>query len=138
MADHMSMLRGFYARLMDLSRRLIALEDCECPFTNLKNTGPTTEKFPIRHFLASTQFLETEELGNANWLRRVENPTDCLAEVRSDMLPLLRLMESVASYPGALRPLPNLDLPIHLLYLRATPVTRPSLSWLAARIVLAF
>ena len=42
-------------------------------------------------------------LGNVYWLPGLENPAIGLTETRSDMDPLLRLLESGAYNPGALR-----------------------------------
>ena len=35
--DHMSMFRGFYVHFMDLSPGVVGFEDCERPFTPLKD-----------------------------------------------------------------------------------------------------
>ena len=56
-------------------------------------------KYLARRFLRVQQFLEEGCLGDE------ENPADGLAEVRSDLVPLLRLLESGRFFPGQLRPL---------------------------------
>ena len=58
------------------------------------------EKYLVRHFLSIPQPKEGCELDNANWLPAAGNPANGLTQVRSDMAPLLRLLES-----GHLRPL---------------------------------
>ena len=64
-----------------------------------------TEKFLVRHFLAIQQAVESGELANVYWIPGLENPADSLTKVKSDMVPLLRLMESGHYNPGVLRPL---------------------------------
>ena len=51
------------------------------------------------------QALGKDELENAYWSPGTENPTDGLTEVRNDMAPLSRLLESGCCNPGFLRPL---------------------------------
>ena len=43
-------------------------------------------------------------LGNAYWAPETEDPADGLTEVRSDVVPWLRLLESGHFNPGSLRP----------------------------------
>ena len=64
-----------------------------------------TEKFLVRHFLSIQQALEEKELDNAYWAPGNKNPADGLTKLHSEILPLLRLLESGAYNPGILRPL---------------------------------
>ena len=58
--------------------------------------------------MAIQQSIELEELNNVYWLPGAENPADGLTKVKSDMVPLLRLMESGTYAPGVLSPLKGL------------------------------
>ena len=85
MSDHVSMLRGFYARFSDLSQGLAGHDDCESLLTHLKNRQIATEKFSVRRFPAIQQVLETQELGNVYWHPGLEYPADGLAKTKSDI-----------------------------------------------------
>ena len=65
MVGHMSALRDLFAHFLDPSPCLVDPEDCGSLLTHLKNKKITTEKFPVRHFLAAELALETQELDNA-------------------------------------------------------------------------
>ncbi len=84
---------------------MIGLEDCESLFTHLKKSKSITEKFLVRHFLSIQRTLEEKELGNVIWIPGKENPAAGLTKLRSEILPLLRLLESGTYNPGMLRPL---------------------------------
>ena len=84
---------------------MVELEDCESLFTYLKAKKMITEKYLVRHFLNTQQAFEGRDLDNANWLTGAENSVDGLTNVRSDMVPLLRLLGSGRLNPGSLRPL---------------------------------
>ena len=64
-----------------------------------------TEDPLARRFLAAQQAIEIQELGNLYWIPRRENPAGGLAKLKSDLLPLLRHMETGSYNPGHLRPL---------------------------------
>ena len=80
------------------------LENCESLRTHLKNKKMITEKYLVRRFLSTQQSLEEGGLENAYWLPRAEKSADGLTNVRSDMDPPLRLLESGRFYSGQLRP----------------------------------
>ena len=105
MLDHMSMLSEFYGHFAASFSGMVGLEDCESLFTHLKKKKVIAERFMARHFLATQQAIEIQELDNAYWIPGKENPADGLAELHSEILPLLRLMESGTYNPGYLRPL---------------------------------
>ena len=105
MLDYMAMLREFYGNFSGLRPGLVGLEDCESLFTHLKKSKMVTEKFLARHFLSIQQALEQKELDNVYWIPGKGNPADGLTKLRSEILPLLRLLESGAYNPGILRPL---------------------------------
>ena len=67
-----------------------------------------TEKYLARHFLSIQQFLEDGELGNVYWLPGTENPADGLTKLRSEMGPIMALLETGTFRPGILRPLKGL------------------------------
>ena len=67
-----------------------------------------TEKYLARHFLSTQQFLEDGELENVYWPPGTENPADGLTELRSEMGPVMALLETGSFRPGILRPLKGL------------------------------
>ena len=105
MLDHMSMLREFYGHFAGMSPGLVGLEDWGSLFTHLKNSKMIAEKLLARHFLSIQQALEEQELDNVYWIPGRENPADGLTKLHSEILPLLRLLESGSYNPGILRPL---------------------------------
>ena len=106
MLDHMTLLRGFYEPFAKASPGMVGMVDCESLFTHLKNRKMITEKYLVRHFLSIQQCLEEENnLDNVFWLPGTENPADGLTKIKSEMGPILSLMEHGSFYPGSLRPL---------------------------------
>ena len=108
MIDHVALLREFYAPFSHISPGMVGMEDCESLFTHLKNRKMVTEKYLARHFLSIQQFLEDGELGNVYWLPGTENPADGLTKLRSEMGPIMALLETGNFRPGILRPLKGL------------------------------
>ena len=105
MVDHMSLIREFYAPFVDIPPGMVGLEDCESPFYHLRNKKMITEKYLVRHFLSIQQALEDGELENVYWLPGTENPADGMTKVKSEMVPMLQLLETGQFHPGTLRPL---------------------------------
>ena len=101
--DHMSTLREFYGRFLDIRPRMVGCEDCESLFTHLKNKKVIAEKFLIRHSLAIQQALELKELDNVYWFPGLGNPADGLTGKKRDLGPLPQLLESGLYNPGTLR-----------------------------------
>ena len=97
------MLREFYGHFNDLNPGMVGLEDCESLFTHRKKNEMATGKFPARHILSIQQAIGKKELGNAKWIRGTEKFAGGLSKLKSDFLPLLRLMESGSYNPGYLR-----------------------------------
>ena len=64
-----------------------------------------TEKYLVRHFLSIQQFIDEGELENVYWIPGVENPAGGLTKLRSEMGPILTLLETGRFQPGTLRPL---------------------------------
>ena len=87
---------------------LAGTEDCESLFTHLKNRKMVAGKYLARHFLSIQQFIEEGALGNAYWRPGTENPADGLTEIKSEMGPILPLLETGRFQPGVLRPLKGL------------------------------
>ena len=108
MIDHVALLREFYAPFSHISPGMVGMEDCESLFTHLKNRKMITEKYLVRHFLSIQQFLEDGELENVYWLPGTENPADGLTKLRSEMGPIMALLETGNFRPGILRPLKGL------------------------------
>ena len=101
----MSMLREFYGHFVDVYPGMVGLEDCESLFAHLRRKKMTTEKSLGRQLLAIQQAIEMKELGNVYWIPGLENPAGGLTRLKSDLVPLLRLIESGSYNPGNLRPL---------------------------------
>ena len=57
MMEHMALLREFYAPFAGVSPGMVGRKDCESLFTHLKNRKLITEKYVVRHFLSSQQFV---------------------------------------------------------------------------------
>ena len=91
-----------------ISPELVGMEDCESLPTYLKNRKMITEKYLVRHFLSIQQLLEDGELENVYWLPGVGNPADGLTKLRSEMGPIMTLLETGGFQPGILRPLKGL------------------------------
>ena len=105
MVDHMSMFRELYGHLLDLYPGMFGLEDCESLFTRLDNRKVITENILVRHFLAIQQAIDLKKLGNVYWLSCLVIPAGRLTKLKSDLVPLLRLLVSGSQNPGALLPL---------------------------------
>ena len=88
---------------------LVGMEDCESLFTHLGNRKMVTEKYLVRHFLSIQQFLEDGELENVYWIHGAENPADGLTKLRSEMGPIMTLLETGRFQPGILLPLKGLE-----------------------------
>ena len=84
---------------------MVGLEDCESLFNHLRTKRMITEKYLVRHFLSIQQSLENKELDNIYWLPGTENPADGMTKMKSEMSPMLNLLEFGEFYPGFLRPL---------------------------------
>ena len=82
--------------------------DCESLFTHRKNRKTIAEKYLVRHFLRIQQFIEEGDLDNVYWIPGTENPADGLTKIRSEMGPILALLETGRFQPGLLRPLKGL------------------------------
>ena len=101
----MALIREFYTPFVGLSPGMVGLEDCESLFSHLRTKRMITEKYLVRHFLGIQQSLDHGELDNIFWLPGTENPADGMTKVKSDMPPMLRLLEHGEFHPGLLRPL---------------------------------
>ena len=104
MIDHMALFREFYAPFSRISPGMVGTEDCESLFTPLKNRDMVSGKYVVRHVSSIQQFIEDGELENANWLPGAENPPDGLSKIKSEMGPILALIETGRFQPGLLRP----------------------------------
>ena len=62
----------------------------------------------MRHFLGNQQSLEEGELENVYWIPGTENRADGLTKLRSEMGPILALLETGSFQPGVLRPIKGL------------------------------
>ena len=105
---HMALLREFYVLFSGVSPGMAGMEDCESLFTRLKTKKLLTEKYLVRHFLSTQQFIEDGKLDNVYWLPGTENPADGLTKLKSEMGPIPSLLETGRFQPGLLRPLKGL------------------------------
>ena len=108
MIDHMALLREFYAPSSRASPGFVGMEDCESLFTHLKNKEIVTEKYLVRHFRSTQQFIEGGDLDNVYWIPGTGNPADGLTKTRTEMGPILALLATGRFQPGLLRPLKGL------------------------------
>ena len=67
-----------------------------------------TEKYLVRHFLSIQQSLDDGELENVYWIPGTENPADGLTKLRSEMGPIMALLETGRFQPRISRPLKGL------------------------------
>ena len=91
-----------------MSPHLVGMEDCDSLFAHLENRKMVTGKYVARHFLSIQQFIKEGELGNVYWLPGTENPADGHTKIKSEMGPILALLETGRCQPGFLRPLKGL------------------------------
>ena len=105
MVDPMLVGKDVYGPFAGINPGLAGVEDCESLFTHTKTKEVVAEKNLVRRFLSIQQAWEEGESENAYQLPGAENPADGLTKVRSDMVPLLKLLDSGRFYPGYLRPL---------------------------------
>ena len=105
MLGHMSMIREFVAHFDGLIPGIAGSEGCEGLFTNPKTEKVATEEFSFQHVLAFQQALVLMGLANVYWPPGLGSRNDGLTKTKSDVAPLLHLLESGTYSPGALRPL---------------------------------
>ena len=108
--DHMSPLRNVYAPFEGPYPGMVGQEDCESPFTRLATKRAIAEKYLALNFLSIHQALGPGELDKVYRLPGTGAPADRLTEVRSDIVPLLQILESARFYPGSARPREGRDL----------------------------
>ena len=105
MVDHALLLKDCYGPFGGINPGAVGLEGCESLSSHLKTKKMITEKYSVRHFLSIQRALEEGDLEKAYWLPGTENPAGGLTRVRSDMVPLLRLLGSGGFRPDQLRTL---------------------------------
>ena len=103
MIDHMALLREFYAPFSGAPQGMEGKKECDSLFSHLKNRTLLTGKYLVRHFLSIQQLIEDGDLDNVYWLPGVENPADGLTKLKSEMGPILPLLETGRFQPGILR-----------------------------------
>ena len=84
---------------------MVGLEDCESLFTHREKKNLVAEDVLTRHSLAKQQAIEIQELGNVYWNPGREKPVGGLTKRKSDLPPLLSLVEFGTCNPGYSRPL---------------------------------
>ena len=63
-----------------------------------------TDKYLARHFLRTQQYVEEGGLDDVYWLPGAEIPAAGLTKIKSEMGPILALLETGRFQPGLLRP----------------------------------
>ena len=91
-----------------LSPGTVRPEHCESLPTHLENKKIIREKFLVRRDLSTQQASEMQELGNVHWIPGLGNLADGLARTKSDMVPLLRLLQSGVYNPGISPPIKDI------------------------------
>ena len=84
---------------------VVGLVACESLFSHLEVEEAVAEKYLARLFSNIQEALGGCDFENAYWLPGAENSADGLTRVRSDMVPLLRLLDSGRFCLGRLRAL---------------------------------
>ena len=102
--DRLAFLRELYALSGDVSPGAIGAEDCESRFTHIRDNEAIAGEYPACRFLGIQQASGDNGLGNVYRLLVMARPEAGLAEVKSDMASLLRMLHSGTFRPGALRP----------------------------------
>ena len=110
MVDHTSPHREFHAPFADLPPGKRSLEVCENFFNRVEQGRTITENYLAPHLLRIQHLLGHGESDSAYWLPGSENPADGSTKEKSDMVTLLRALESGAPQPGNLRPLRAISL----------------------------
>ena len=105
MVGHTPLSKDRYGPFGGMNPGVGALEDCGGLDAHFRTKKMIAEKYLVRHFLSIQHVLGEGDLEGAYWLPGAENLAGGLTKVRSDMDPLLRLLESGAFCPGRLRPL---------------------------------
>ena len=98
--DHMSPLREFNEPSANFPPGMLGLEDCESLFKNLGRKDAITAEYR-----GIQQSLGNWGLERAYWLPGLDTPAGGLTQVKCEMVPPLRLLESGALNPGILPPL---------------------------------
>ena len=104
MIGYLTLLRELVAPFMDLSPGAVWLEDCEGLSAHLRNEEAVAETRLARHFLGIRQALGRKDLDNVFRLPGTGNPAGGPADVKSDMVPLFRMLQLGTFRPGAPRP----------------------------------
>ena len=101
--EHVAILRKFYSPFVNLSPGIAGSEGCENPLTQLKTMRLIAEKYLARNFLSIQLALGQEDLDNVYRRPGAENAAGGLTKEKSDLAPLLRLLQVGFFYPGTLR-----------------------------------
>ena len=103
MIGRATILRKCHAPLGYLSPGMIGFEARGSLSTHLPNAKTAPDRYLVRHFPGIQRALGSHELGDGHRLPAAGNPADGLANVKSDMVPILRTLQTGALSPGALR-----------------------------------
>ena len=104
MAEHMSLPKDFFAPSDVLGPGMVGLRNCGSPSAHLETQKAIAEGYRVPHFLSTQQASGRGELNDAYTLPGVGNTVGGATEVRSHVVPLLRLLGSRRRNPGAARP----------------------------------
>ena len=100
MRGHVEMISEFYMALGHEKIRSCGLLGSESLLSRLRAGRLGAEKFLTRHFRSILDALESGDLGNVAWIPGTENPADGLTKEKSEIGPLLNLLETGTYRPG--------------------------------------
>ena len=105
MVGHKSLLREFFGPFVETSPCLVGLEDYEGLLARRGNKGAITGENSARYLSGSQLSPGSNAMESVCWPPGTESCADGLNDVKSDMVPLLRMLRRRAFCPGARRPL---------------------------------
>ena len=103
MVDRVAILREFNTPFVDSGRGMLGVEDCGSLLIRLRSKESITEKYGVRRPLGKQQPLVNREMDNVFWLPGTGNLAGGSAKVKSDTIPLSRMLQLGFFCPGALR-----------------------------------
>ena len=105
MVDHAALIRDFPEPSEGLELARAGWEHCDSLVTHTRAEEMITGKYLARRFLSTQRVPHLGESGSISSMPGAENPAGGLTKVRSDVAPLLRILESGRFRPGIPRPL---------------------------------
>ena len=98
-----------HAAPVDLAPGVMGMEDCASLVARLRNKKAVTEKYSLLHFAGTQQPPDSHGPDSVYWYPGTGSPAGAPSKVKSDMAPLLRMLQSGSPRPGV--PPPSKDVP---------------------------